>query len=385
MDGGLLHKGDEKLFDALVYEAKTGVLIQAGWLSPIRARAVSEHADLESVHIRMGDFKNDEMIAAMDHSEITEAAVKDVLDHAADRKSILVFAAGVEHAKHIEQAFRRVGQTSITTVTQETSMYDRDEATKTFKAKTLRILVNVGVYTTGFDAPNVDCIVLLRATKSPGLYVQMLGRGLRKTEGKTDCLLLDYGNNIETHGPLDMITADSKPKGEGEPVVKTCPGCATIVSAGFKACPHCGFIFPREERDAPKHGTRASDRDPVSAAVIRTLDIRDVDYARHQGHNGKPDSMVVSYYTNIYERVREWVCVEHEGFARQKAAMWFARRGILVPPKTVDEAIDAAQRALWPAKITVRKDGKYDTILSYSDWKEPEPVEEKETSSEVPF
>lgn len=374
LDGGLLHEGDEKLFDALVYEAKTSLLINQNWLSPIRARATSESANLETVHVRMGDFKNDEMISAMDHVEITNAAVKDVLTHAFDRNSILVFAAGVEHAKHIQQAFEMACKCRVDVVTQETSMRERDKATADFKSKELRILVNVGVYTTGFDAPNVDCIVLLRATKSPGLYVQMIGRGLRKAEGKKDCLLLDYGENVLRHGPLDMITSHRVSHGDGAAPTRTCGECGTIQFAGRKTCEYCGHIFPKEERDAPKHGTKASDIDPI--AIIRTLDVRDVEYVRHQGRDGKPDSMVVNYYTDLVTRVQEWICVEHRGFAQTKAQQWFARRGIVPMPTTVAQAIDAAKKAVWPAKITVRKDGKYDTIVNYAGWKKPE-IEER--------
>ena len=378
MDGGLLHLGKERLFDALVYEAKTGDLIRQGWLSPIRARLTTDHADLSSVHIRMGDFKNDEMTAVMDHEAITNAAVKDVLTHASDRHSILVFCAGVEHAHHVQAAFRQVGQNSIATVTEETSMRERDEATEKFKNKQLRILVNVGVYTTGFDAPNVDCIVLLRATKSAGLYVQIVGRGLRKCEDKEDCLLLDYGEHVARFGPLDMITSKTGSKGEGQTPIKTCPECGTMQFAGRKTCEHCGFLFPKNEAEAPKHGTQASALDPIAATQIRVLEVRDVEYIRHQGHNGKPDSMVVNYYVSIAERVQEWVCPLHSGYPMQKCQAWFARRGVTPMPRTVEAAIDAAKKAMWPAKISVRREGKYDTIVSYGEWRAAVPEEPKQ-------
>jgi len=74
-----------------------------------------------------------------------------------------------------------------------------------FRGGKVRYLVNVNVLTTGFDAPNVDAICLLRSTLSPALYVQMIGRGMRACQGKTDCLVLDYGENAVRHGPIDMI------------------------------------------------------------------------------------------------------------------------------------------------------------------------------------
>lgn len=388
MDGGLLHEGKDRLFGTLVYEAKTGDLIKSGWLSPIRARAVASHADLAGVHLRGGEYKSDEMIAAMDHSEITNAAVRDVLAHAADRKSVLVFCAGVEHARHVEDTFRKAGIASIATVTQETSMRDRDDATARFRDGSLRMLLNVGVYTTGFDAPNVDCIVLLRATKSPGLYVQMLGRGLRKCDNKKDCLLLDYGGNIELHGPLDMITSKNTKKGDGEPVVKTCPECASIISAGYAACPECGFVFPKQEKEEPKHGIVASMLDPIAATIIRTLEVSDVDYCYHMGKDGKPDSMRVDYYIGLWDIISEWVCPLHQGFPRQKAQEWFARRGIVPMPKTIEECIRAANSAVYPGTIMVRKNGKYNEVISVSNWKRPA-IQERENEEiemgQLPF
>ena len=68
----------------------------------------------------------------------------------------------------------------------------------------------------GFDAPNVDLIALMRPTKSPGLYVQMVGRGLRIAPGKTDCLVLDFGTNVLRHGPLDMVRPTQPGEGDGE-------------------------------------------------------------------------------------------------------------------------------------------------------------------------
>lgn len=371
LKGGMLHKGKHKLFDALVYEAKTSKLIDEGWLSPIRAISTSDHADMSDVHIRCGDYKPEEMTAAMDQAKITKAAVCDVMLHAADRKSILVFCAGVEHARHVQDEFLSAGETSIATVTQETSMYDRDDCITRFKDRTLRIMVNVGVFTTGFDAPGVDCVVLLRATQSPGLYIQIIGRGLRKAEGKKECLLLDYGENISRFGPIDMITCDTVEEGKGAPPTKPCPQCSTIIFAGLATCPQCGYVFPKEEKETIKHGTKASDIDPIRPTVITTFDVHEVEYSYHKGKKGKPDSMRVSYYTGICDIVSEWVCLMHQGFAKQKAQAWFARRGISPMPKTIEEAIEAAKKAVFPGKITTRKNGKYDEIISMGAWKNP--------------
>ena len=105
-----------------------------------------------------------------------------------------------------------------------------------FKDGELKYLANVNVFTTGFDAPNVDCVVLLRSTLSPGLYYQMVGRGFRLFPGKRDCLVLDFGRNILRHGPVDLLkVTGSKPEAGGEVAGKRVPA----MPGG-----HCGRLRP---------------------------------------------------------------------------------------------------------------------------------------------
>ena len=110
-----------------------------------------------------------------------------------------------------------------------TSAREREETIARFRSGELRHLANVNVLTTGFDAPNVDCVALLRPTASPGLYYQMVGRGFRLAPGKADCLVLDFGGNVMRHGPVDDLQMrDRNPTGRPAPM-KECPGCNALV------------------------------------------------------------------------------------------------------------------------------------------------------------
>ena len=122
----------------------------------------------------------------------------------ADRRSWLVFCCGVAHAMLVCAALHKRG-IDAEVLTGAHGSTERDSIIARFKSGELRCLVNVNVLTTGFDAPNVDLLVMLRATQSPSLYVQMVGRGTRLHEGKKDCLVLDYGTNVERHGLIDDI------------------------------------------------------------------------------------------------------------------------------------------------------------------------------------
>lgn len=108
-------------------------------------------------------------------------------------------------------------------VTGETPAQERDEIITAFKSQELKYLVNVSVLTTGFDAPHVDVIAILRPTESVSLYQQIIGRGLRLSPEKNDCLILDYtGQGRDLYSPL---IEEDRPNGKSVPVEVICPQC----------------------------------------------------------------------------------------------------------------------------------------------------------------
>jgi DNA repair protein RadD len=118
-----------------------------------------------------------------------------------DRRSWLLFCAGVDHACHASEAVRARG-VSCATIFGHTPKAERDRIIAAFKRGEVRALASMGVLTTGFDAPAVDLIAMLRPTKSTGLYVQMAGRGTRLAPGKDNCLVLDFAGMRGSHERL---------------------------------------------------------------------------------------------------------------------------------------------------------------------------------------
>lgn len=141
-------------------------------------------------------------------------------------------------------AMRQLGISAVC-VHKGTRPNQRREAVRAFRNGDVRALVNVTIMTTGFDAPAVDCIVLLRPTLSSGLYVQMLGRGMRTADGKADCLVLDFAGNIDRHGPLTEIIPQMMrplaPQSVG--AERKCPTCEAKVVPFTKQCSDCGHLF----------------------------------------------------------------------------------------------------------------------------------------------
>jgi DNA repair protein RadD len=380
MSSGLIC-GPENLLNEVCYEVGVRELIVQGFLCPLRSKAGSLKADTSGLHLRGGEFVAGEVEALMDDDKLVYSACREIVDQTADRHSTLIFAAGVQHAQHVQRVLRGMS-CECGFVCGDSLPFDRAETLKRFCAGDLKYLVNVNVLTTGFDAPNIDCVALLRPTNSPGLYYQMVGRGFRLHPGKADCLVLDFGSNILRHGPVDALRLKDRESGAGEAPAKECPNCHALLHAAYSVCPECGHEFPPPERQ--KHDQQATTEGILSGQVTTTEhEVLDVVYRVHRkrgADENHPSTMRVDYYFSLNEFVSEWVCFEHTGYARGKAEGWWRERSGEPTPESAEEAVGVAQAGgLAPTlAVTVRHEAgeKYDRIVNYR--LGPQPVREAE-------
>jgi len=366
------------------FEAGVRELISQGFLCPLHSRAGKAIADTTALHVRGGEFVAGELEDLMDKDALVEAACADIVASARDRVSVLIFCSGVRHGEHVAEVLRSKHGVDCGFLDSETPTKERDALIARFKAGGLKYLANVNVLTTGFDAPNVDCVAMLRPTMSPGLYYQMVGRGFRPNPGKSECLVLDFGGNVLRHGPVDAIRLADPNAAAGEPPAKQCPKCDALIHAAYAVCPHCGHVFP--PRQVVKHGAVASDAAVVSGAdgPSRTTErVSEVAYHVHfkrDNPNALP-TMRVEYRCGWNRWHREWICFEHprNGMARKKAEAWWIKRSHELVPSTVEEAVDLANAgALAPTlSITVeRKPGdQWDRIVSHELGEKPPRLE----------
>lgn len=218
-------------FTKCVYRIGARSLIEDGYLTPpVIGTTGAESYDTSGLSLNSrGQFDAGDIDRAYHgHGRLTSSIVGDVVSKAMDRKGVMFFSATVQHANEIVASLPPQ-LTAI--ITGETKKSERDRIIKAFKEQRIKYLVNVSVLTTGFDAPHVDLIAILRRTESVGLLQQIIGRGLRLSPGKTDCVILDYAGNIETHCPDGDLFA---------PVIKSYIGGGP--SSGMSCtCPECGF------------------------------------------------------------------------------------------------------------------------------------------------
>ena len=396
LKGGLICQ-PENILNAVCYEAGVKEMIQQGYLSPLISRSGRVEVQLSNLHVRGGEFLNTEIVAAMDKEEITDAACFEIVKLTKERKSVLIFATSVEHCQHIADKLTRMGhETAI--VTGDTLPGERAEILDRFKGKlvpadlfgamkpVIKYLVNVNVLTTGFDAPNVDCVVLMRPTASAGLYVQMVGRGFRLSPqtGKTDCLVLDYGENVLRHGPVDCVTVKDKTSGNGKAPAKKCPECLALIHAAYSKCPVCGFVFPASETTNLQH--QASAEGILSGqAVITEYEVGRTFYSVHSKKGADEDvprTMRIDYEVGFHQFKSEWVCPEHSGYARTKFEKWWSTRAALgcPMPDDAEEAVALAEKGFLaePSSIKVKKVSgeKFERVCSWDLKEKPVYIDE---------
>ena len=373
LDTGYLHKGKGAIFDGIAHDIPISLLMDQGYLSPVISKGGIKQIDLTGVGKRGGEFIESELATAASDPELIESTVKEVVTLAKDRKSWLVFSSGVNHAHLLADEFDRHG-IDAGVVTGSDSSSVRGKTIADFKSGKLQCLINVNVLTTGFDYPGVDCIVMCRSTMSCGLYIQCIGRGTRVAEGKENCLVLDYGSNVERHGFMDQVKPkDKMSSGDGEAPAKQCESCQTIVHAAAKICPECGFEFP-----APllNHGSSSYSGAMLSSQIVSEwVDVDDVMYSRHK-KEGKPDSLKVTYYSGMLS-VSEWLCPDHGGYAASK---YRERKSLLnAYADTTTEALDEAHFWRKPSRVMVKPSNhnpKYKEITKF-DYTQVEKKHEK--------
>lgn len=380
------------VFNAVCYEKNVKDLIKEGFLCPLKSRLVQEGIDTSGLHIQRGEFVAEEVDQLINTTKKVNAACREIVFKANkyERQRILIFAANVDHANNIKREIERVSGQECGIVLGSTSATERAETLARFRGEQvpsnmfgeykepLKYMVNVGVLTTGFDNPQIDLVAIVRPTASAGLYYQMVGRGLRLSPGKDYCLILDFGQNIDRHGPIDEIRISNR-KGKGhEAPVKSCPKCELIVPAAARKCPDCNYEFPFEEHESALQG-KASKKNVVSANFTDVVyDVESVDYTNHvkETELGLTHSMKVIYSVTDPENeveknqtVCEWVCPEHQGYARKKFEDWWKKRSDSEPPTSVREAITIGRNHLLaePIQLTVRKvEGeKFSNIIRY--------------------
>ena len=373
--------GDSNILTEISYEVPLLRLIEEGFLCPLVSKNPSHQISFEGVGTKGGEFIQSQLDKAAAVDEVVRAATLELIGWTMDRGSVLLFSPGRKHANMLrEHLSSQVGSSRVAYVDGDTPAGERASILEDFKGQRVKYLVNIDVLTTGFDAPNVDCVGLFRPTLSPGLLYQMVGRGFRLHSSKQNCLVLDFAQNILRHGPIDQLRAPQKKVRAGgtpgEAPSKACPQCKELLPIQAKECPACGFVFPEPEA---KHDRTASNL-PVLTNGLPTKQVtewvelaREPAYMVYKGDGKSHRSLRAIYKLRGVTAISEFICLDHPkgSWARKKAEEWWMKRSEAPVPSGSWEAfrlLKACPEALAsPTRILLKflPGKKWPEILDY--------------------
>jgi DNA repair protein RadD len=357
---GMLTEGH--LFDKIVYDIKVQDLIDMGYLASLTAKITEYALNTKGLKILGGDYSKADLSQKLDHAHITKKIVKELLRFRDKRKAWLIFAIDIEHCEHIANELQKAG--IVSAAVHSRLDFDRKDLLDLFKNGHIQAIVSVETLTTGFDAPNVDMIVLMRPTTSPVLHVQMLGRGMRIAPGKDKCLVLDFAGNVRRLGPVDAVLVEKKikrSKGDGTGFTRVCPKCKEIVHVSRKVCPSCGYTFPvKVKLTEHEEGTALLKKQKK----VEVKEVKQISYTKHK-KSGKPPSLKITYRTGMLNFIQEWIPLEHKGYPRIRAQSWWRQHATGPCPTTVEEALQRCSDIKKPKAIKVDFYDKFPKVIGY--------------------
>lgn len=245
-------KGLGKYFARHIEPVPMKELIRLGYLSRFEIYGPAT-IDLSGVRTVAGDYKESDLSEAADKPKLV-ADVVETWKKLSRNKKTIVFCVNVAHGRNLEKEFRKAGINAkeINGYMPKDGEDGANQIIEDFRNGEFKVLISCEMLVKGFDVPDVECVQFATATKSPMKWIQACGRGLRTSEGKEICRILDHGSNAERLGfpdDFEFITLDdgkkqdkkNKKKDKPEKEPKRCPSCDFIKPAGVNKCPACQF------------------------------------------------------------------------------------------------------------------------------------------------
>jgi DNA repair protein RadD len=366
---GLITEGPTAIFSEILEPVSIEELVFKTHLVPLRSKITKHKLDTDGLHKRQGEYIASEMEAKFNTDDHNQAVVQEIIEKASNRAHWLIFCSGVAHSEAVAECLRAAG-IAAEALDATHSKAERERKLADFESGKLRALCNVGILTTGYDFPALDCIAFLRSTMSPGLYLQMAVRGMRPHAGKADCLVLDFAGVVEAHGPITAVQPPKKgSSGDGEAPVKVCDECGELVHISVMTCPACGALFPEPVKKA-----MVLRNDDIMGLEGTDMDVTGWNWRKHTSKASGKDMLAVTYYGGLSDPpITEYLPIAHDGYAGQRAMsllLSIANSASIVPGglnvKTLEDMVQNMNEATPPKFIEFRKDGKFFRVMKRS-------------------
>lgn len=371
---GMITEGPDALctdicFDLTSFE-EFNKLVYAGYISPIIPIQTDTHLSTDGVKIVGGDYNQKQAQSSADKPSLNYKIISEMVKYASDRNVWLVFASGIAHCDHMAATLNRFGITALAAHSGFDNKALADQHIAAYKRGDAQCLVTYNMFTTGQDHPPIDFIGMVRLTESPGLNVQMWGRGTRPSPetGKINCLGMDFARNTQRLGPINgPRIPQAKGKGTGELPVKICEqrGDSGIKCNAYNhpravTCIKCGKPFEFENKLASKASTL-----PIMKTETPIIEWRYVTLIQYTKYEKNGFAMLRVHYYCGADKYHEFVHLERPGGQiLNKAHDWWRARHASEPPATVDAALSAVSQLRQPKRIKVHINLTYPEILA---------------------
>lgn len=365
---GLITEGPTAIFSEILDPVSIEELVRKNHLVPLRSKTTKHKLETDGLHKRQGEYIASEMEAKFNTDDHNNAVVQEIIENANNRAHWLIFCSGVDHSEAVAKCLRAAG-IAAEALDATHSKSERERKLADFESGKMRAICSVGILTTGYDFPALDCIAFLRSTMSPGLYLQMAVRGMRPYFGKTDCLVLDFAGVVETHGPITNVQPPKKGgSGEGEAPVKVCDECHEIVHISAKVCPNCGHEFPppAEKKLVLRH-------DDIMGLEGMDMLVTDWHWRKHTSRASGNEMVAVTYYGGLVDPpITEYLPILNQGFAGQKSWQLLhdignqagaVLSGINQAQAPIDYLVVQMNQATPPKLISYKRDGKFYKVV----------------------
>lgn len=353
--------GEGKLFEQIDFEMGLRDLISKGFLVPPLLKKPDHQIDTSNFKISMGEWASKDVQAATENEHIIDLQVKDALARMTGRNKIAWACSSIDHSEMVLSKLVELNENG-SIIHSQMSMEERLDNQNRFEYGLNRHLVFVTIVSEGYDYPPIDCIVFLRPTRSPVLYVQTVGRGLRISEGKKDCLVLDYGKVIENVGPIDDPNIKKQKyerinAGEIKKKTKVCPQCREYNLIQTQYCIACEYQF---------FEIKAKELKPELAASLfrkdEEIQIAGIKMLEHKSKNGNNCLRITYIPTNILNKqIDEYFVFSNEWAYKKMQRRLFDLKVPTMP--SIKEIIEQSKSAVAPKSITVRMKDGYKNII----------------------
>ena len=343
-----------KMFSELAHNVPILDLINGGFLCAPTSVKASTKTNFGKIKIQGGEYVPSDVERTM-HPQLGKIVHE--LSQYSTREKWIVFTASIKQAEDTAQLLREKYGIASETIHSKMKPTDREQVVSDFREGKFKVLTNVNCLTEGFDVKDIDLVALLRPTKSTGLYVQMVGRGLRTHPRKQDVVILDFGQNISRHGPIDcpLVRAEGTESGPLKKMpTKDCPNCGFPNVIQARTCIECEQPFPVPQSKLKSKASALSILStPAWFEVIRVV------YSEYRNIASGKRSLRAVYSIcdddNNKQEVSSWMPFNHPSeWAINKCKNWWTKHHGLFPiPTSPQNAVNRIEELRKPLMVQV--------------------------------